>query len=350
MSGSLAAAVRRHAAAILIGAAGGWLFNFANLPLAWMLGAMCATTLAAIGGVRLEVGRPLRSLFICVLGVMVGSVFVPELLDQADKWLAGALVLALFLATGTALIYLFLNRIARLDSATAYFSSTPGGFSEMVLIGESLGADVRVISLVHATRVLIVVFAVPFWYRFTTGIDPAPSPTGMLTAFDGRDVAILVACAAIGWPLAGLVRLPAAALVGPIALSAAVHIFGLTASRPPTELVAAAQVVVGASVGGRFFGIQWARFARIALFGIASAAILLVWAVIFTGLFSGVAGVDPAALNLALAPGGLAEMSLIALALGVDTAFVSSMHLLRIGLIVLAAPLVFRLFGRRPSA
>ena len=65
---------------------------------------------------------------------------------MVDKWLAGALVLALFLATGTGLIYLFLNRIARLDTATAYFSSTPGGFSEMVQVGESLGADVRAVS------------------------------------------------------------------------------------------------------------------------------------------------------------------------------------------------------------
>ena len=93
MNGSIPAGFRRHATAILIGAAGGALFNLANLPLAWMLGAMCATTLAAIAGVRLELGRPLRSLFICVLGVMIGSAFAPELLGQADKWLAGALVL-----------------------------------------------------------------------------------------------------------------------------------------------------------------------------------------------------------------------------------------------------------------
>ena len=217
----------------------------------------------------------------------------------------------------------------------------------MVLVGEAFGGDVRVISLVHATRVLIVVFAVPFWYRFTTGIDPVSSPFGMVSAIGGGDAAVLIACAAIGWPLARLIRLPAAALVGPMLLSAAVHIGGLTASRPPIELVAAAQVVVGASVGARFYGIEWAKFARIPLFGIASAAILLVWAVIFTGVFSGLAAVDPIALNLALAPGGLAEMSLIALALGVDTAFVSSMHILRIGLIVLCAPLAFRLFGSR---
>ena len=340
---TVVAAIRVNGTAILIGAGGGAAFSLLNLPLAWMLGAMCATTAAAVAGIKLDVARPLRGLFICVLGVMVGSAFRPEMLEQLDKWLAGAAVLALFLAVSTALVFLFLNRVARLDPATAYFSSTPGGFSEMVLVGESLGADVRVISLVHATRVLIVVFVVPFWYRFASGTFPTTPPTGAILALGGPDALMLVACAVLGWPLAALARLPAAALVGPMVLSAAIHLGGLTASRPPSELVAVAQVVVGASVGARFIGIEWATIARIPLYGAASTAILLITALTFTGVFGGLAGVHPAALNLSLAPGGLAEMSLIALALGVDTAFVSSMHILRIGLIVLCAPLAFRL-------
>ena len=48
---------------------------------------------------------------------------------------------------------------------------------------------------------------------------------------------------------------------------------------------------------------------------------------------------------LALAPGGLAGMSLIALALGIETAFVATHHVARIAMIVIAAPLVFRKLG-----
>jgi uncharacterized membrane protein AbrB (regulator of aidB expression) len=45
---------------------------------------------------------------------------------------------------------------------------------------------------------------------------------------------------------------------------------------------------------------------------------------------------------LAFAPGGLAEMSLIAFALAIDAAFVAAHHVLRIAMIVVAAPLIFR--------
>ena len=52
------------------------------------------------------------------------------------------------------------------------------------------------------------------------------------------------------------------------------------------------------------------------------------------------------AVLLAFAPGGLAEMSLIALALGVDVAYVATHHVVRIFFIVALAPLVFRLLRR----
>ena len=47
-------------------------------------------------------------------------------------------------------------------------------------------------------------------------------------------------------------------------------------------------------------------------------------------------------------PGGLAETSLIALSLGIETAFVATHHVIRIGFIVVVAPLVFKRF-RQPG-
>jgi uncharacterized membrane protein AbrB (regulator of aidB expression) len=57
-------------------------------------------------------------------------------------------------------------------------------------------------------------------------------------------------------------------------------------------------------------------------------------------------GIPFAAALLAFSPGGLAEMSLIALSMNVDAAYVSSHHIVRIFMIVLAAPLLFRLLRR----
>jgi hypothetical protein len=57
-------------------------------------------------------------------------------------------------------------------------------------------------------------------------------------------------------------------------------------------------------------------------------------------------GLPVVALMLAFAPGGLAEMSLIAIAIGADAAFVATHHVVRIFLIVVLAPLAFRFVKR----
>ena len=50
---------------------------------------------------------------------------------------------------------------------------------------------------------------------------------------------------------------------------------------------------------------------------------------------------------LTFAPGGLPEMSLLALAMGADIAYVGTTHILRIILVIAAAPVMFRLLKSR---
>lgn len=66
---------------LAIGSAGGVVAHGLNLPLAWMIGAMVATTAAAVLGLPLAFSRRLRTGMITILGVMLGSAFVPALLD-----------------------------------------------------------------------------------------------------------------------------------------------------------------------------------------------------------------------------------------------------------------------------
>jgi uncharacterized membrane protein AbrB (regulator of aidB expression) len=47
-----------------------------------------------------------------------------------------------------------------------FFAAMPGGFGDMLLFGEEAGGDVRALSLIHATRVLIVVMVLPFVFAF----------------------------------------------------------------------------------------------------------------------------------------------------------------------------------------
>ncbi|WP_374383736.1 AbrB family transcriptional regulator [Dongia sp.] len=333
---------------MLLGSAGGGVFYLLHLPLPWMMGAMTFTTVAAVSGVRIAMMPRLRMVFVAILGIMLGSAFTPQIIDHLALWSISFLWLGLYVVAATFLVRLYYIRFAGYDSVTAYFAAAPGGLSEMILAGSAFGGDEARISLAHGARILVAVFVLSFGYRWLGGYTPSGTSLAATTqGVAAVDLLWLTGAGIIGFFGARLLRLPAYALVGPMIVSAILHVLGWTTSRPPAELVAIAQIVVGSMIGARFTGLPLRLVVRGILLAIGATAILLLLAAAFGLVVDATANQRFASALLAFAPGGLAEMSLIALALGVDAAYVSSHHVVRIFMIVVAAPLVFRLFRRQ---
>ena len=331
---------------LAIGAIGGETLSYLHVPLAWMIGALVTTTIAALLRAPLELPRTLRDTVITVLGVMLGSSFRPEMFDNLGSWAFSLIGLLFYLIVSTGVLFILLRRFAGYDPVTSYFAAAPGGLNEMVLVGSALGGDDRTLALTHAARVMLVVLTIPLWFSFSAGYRSGDAySTG--AAAGAVDLVILLACAVFGALMGRLLRLPAANLMGPMLLSAAVHLAGVTQSSPPFFLVALAQLIVGGSLGCRFVGVAPRVLARIVLISIPGTAVLLAITLAFGFGLHLLTGIPSTLLVLAYAPGGLAEMSLIAFYLGQDTAFVASHHLIRITLIILMAPLVFRLLTGR---
>lgn len=329
--------------ALAIGAAGGWVSAEMNMPLPWMIGAMCATTAAALAGAPLRIPAPLRSLMIAVLGTMLGSTFTPEVASGFARWWPSLVGLLLFTALVIAVVAPILLRAPGFNPAAAFFGAAPGGFSEMVFIGSQLGGDERRMSLIHSVRILITVLLIPLWFRLFQGYVPGPiQGLGVLADLGLRDGAILAACAVVGFVLGRKLRLPAAPLIGPMILSAAVHLAGITRASPPAEIVNVAQIVLGAGIGARFVGFDVRLVFGTMMLGAGVTAAMLALAVGAALALERLTGLPFTTLILAFAPGGLAEMTLISLALGIDTAFVSVHHFARMVFLVMLAPVAFR--------
>jgi membrane AbrB-like protein len=112
--------------------------------------------------------------------------------------------------------------------------------------------------------------------------------------------------------------------------------------------VIAAQVVLGAAIGTRFTGSSPAQIGRTIWMstGFVLAMLVLTAATAYGAHL--LTGIHPFAGVLAYAPGGLTEMSLVALGLGFNVGYVATLHFLRILLIALVAPVFFRLLGGGP--
>ncbi len=341
------ARVRHLTLALTIGAIGGAAFFLGGLPLPWMLGAMSLATIAALAGLPLAVPALLRSGMVSILGVLLGSQFTPALFENLSQWYVGIAGVVISTVLMTAVCVVYFRFVAGYDRATAYFSAMPGGLSEMMVLGESQGGDPRTISLSHGVRILLAVFLIAFYFRLFEGYSATQAPVGGIADMPAWEILALLACAFVGLALGKRLRLPAPQVVGPMILSAALHLTGALEHRPPAEIIALAQVVLGAAIGARFAGMPLRHVWRIML---AAAGATVIMVAIAVGVAFGLApfaGTTGAVLLLALAPGGLAEMSLIALSFGTVAAFVSTHHVVRIVIVVILAPLFFRLsYGR----
>jgi membrane AbrB-like protein len=193
-------------------------------------------------------------------------------------------------------------------------------------------------------RIILVIAAIAFWFRLILGYEV----NGMMPISDEpngpQDLLILGLCAVLGSALGLGLRLPAPTFIGPMALSAAAHMTGLTHGSPPLGLVIMAQVFLGVIVGCRFKGsapvdvFHALRLAIVSTVIMMTVAVLTAWGVHF------VTGHSTSQLLLAYAPGGLNEMSLVSLAIQADVAFVATHHLVRIIiLLVLAGTLLAKI-------
>jgi membrane AbrB-like protein len=333
--------------ALVIGTIGGFVFDYLRMPLAWMLGACVFSTVAAFSGLRIGMRVRLRQGMIIIMGVLLGAGFTPDLVQRLGQWAISLGVLTGMTMTGATLSYLWFRRFTSWDKPTCYFAAMPGGLNDMTILGGAMGGEERAIALAHALRILTVVLTIPVWYRLVNGAQ-----TSVLTMthgpsnYDWQDYAILTACGIAGALLGRLLRLPASFMMGPMILSAIVHLSGVTDSKPPGELVAAAQIVMGTGIGCRFVGAAIDRLHKEMAASIGAAVILIACAVVFAKITVAITGLNLDATVLSYAPGGFAEMSLIGLALGVEIAMVATHHLFRLFLIILTGPFVFR-FGLR---
>lgn len=325
---------------------GGALFLALHLPLPLLLGPMLACLIAALLGAPLMGASGFGTFMRTFLGVAVGAAITPEVLGQIPDIAASLAFVPLFILAIALVGYPLFRRGFGFDHATAWYAAMPGGLQDMLVFGEEAGGDVRALSLIHATRVLVIVTVAPLIMQLFWGVDLSQPPGTSIRATDPIEIAIMVAAGLIGWKGAERLGLFGASILGPMILTAALSLSGVIAHRPPAEIIQAAQFFIGVAVGVKYVGIT-ARELRIDVTaGLIYALFLALISLIFIELILHL-GLAPALdAFLAYLPGGQAEMVIIAIIAGADLAYVVSHHLLRMIIVITLAPLVSKLLER----
>lgn len=340
---------RQFSLAIGIGLVGALIFLYLNAPLPWMLGAMTSSTVAALMGARISAPPVVRTPMVLIVGVMVGATFSPEIIQRFPEWWETIILLLVLSVVLGAVCTAYLLAFSEFNFPTAYFSAMPGGLIEMITLAEERRGEIRTVALAHSVRILVIVFSVPIIVRL---IEHAEMGSGSPLRFSvvdmgPTDILWIFGTGTAGIIVGRLLRMPAAYLLGPLVASALVHAMGLSEFRIPVEFLSVAQLVIGTSVGCRFAGVASSTVFRIIRISFGMTVVLLTVTAMFAWIAAEFTGYGFVPLFLAYAPGGLPEMSLVAISLHIEVAFVAFHHIVRLFMVMGGAPLAFSLVGRR---
>ena len=175
--------VSRAAATVAIGLAGTAAFAALGLPLPFLFGPMLACLVAALAGVPLRGLGRVSVAARTILGVAVGAAITPELVSRMPQMMASVALVPIYIVL-IALVGVPYFRRMGFDRVTSYYAAMPGGLQDMVIFGTEAGGDPRALSLIHATRVAMIVTVAPI----------------LLSVVYGAPLTGAVGAPAAGWP------------------------------------------------------------------------------------------------------------------------------------------------------
>lgn len=337
----------RIALTIAIAAIGAGIFVAFGLPLPMLLGPMLACLIAALLGAPLKGAGNVGTFMRTFLGVAVGASITPQVLGELPDLAASLAFVPIFILVIALVGYPLFRRVFGFDHPTAWYAAMPGGLQDMLVFGEEAGGDVRALSLIHATRVLVIVTVAPLLMSIFWNVDLSQPPGASIRATDPVEIALMVASGLLGWKIAERLGLFGASILGPMILTAALSLSGIIQHRPPAEMIQLAQFFIGISVGVKYVGITGRELRLYVTAGIVYAVALAAISLAFIEVIMGL-GLAPALdAFLAYLPGGQAEMVIIAIIAGADLAYVVSHHLLRMIIVITLSPLASKLIDRR---
>lgn len=338
---------QRSALTLGLAMVGAVVFRLIGLPLPFLFGPMFACLLAALLGLPLrgtgQIGIGART----ILGIAVGATLTPALIATLPSMIGSILLIPLYIALIGLIGVPFFRKVCGYDAATAWYSAMPGGLQDMIIFGAEAGANPRTLSLIHATRVLIIVTLAPILITQVFGASmshPVGEPARDLPV---SEMLIMAAAGLIGWKGGEKIGLFGASILGPLIVTGALSLAGFIHHRPPAEAIYVAQFFIGSAIGVGYTGVTLREIKRDVAAGVGFVLILALLAAIMSEIVYTLGLAHSVEAFLAFAPGGQAEMTVLAIVAGADLGYVVVHHILRILLVITGAPIAARLMRIR---
>lgn len=324
-----------------IAALGAGVFQALHLPAAFLTGSATSVVIALLAGVPVRLPDRIRLVFFAILVTAMGAGITPEAVAQLLAAPIAMIGLVLVIAATTASSTLTLMWLGGWDRMTALCGSIPGNLPLVLSVAMESGARMDRVVVGQSIRLFIMLALIPLV------LSGGEETHLVMPPHTGFDVALTLVVAMVSMAVAKVIRLPSAAIVGPLIGGAAVSMSGAAQIAIPDWLAELSLMMVGISVALRLEGARRSGMLRMVLASVAAFVASVSSAIALAVLFSMLLAMPLGTVFIAFAPGGLDAMIALAFLLSYDVAFVAIMHTSRMILLSLTVPTFVAILGRR---
>lgn len=303
-----------------------------HIPIPFLLGGVLAAISVKTFAAHADISWPKawRDYALMAAGYGIGANFSAAAWDNMLRQLVGVVE-----ATGSILLVsmalAFISaKLAGEDLKSCVIGMLPGGMTmSMLLAEEDKKINPNVVIVMQVLRLFGVVVSVPFLVIYLLDAKIIGSSIAMPN-HGGYHWLIFIPLAVLGSFIAKKIHLPTPILLGSILVTAAYTVAFGRVQPVPGWLMAPAQVSIGLFMGMQLDAKRVMRAKNVIPCVIIGTIILIVVSVLMANVLSARYGFSLVTAFLAMAPGGIAEMSLAGMSMGEDVSIILTYQLVRV--------------------
>ena len=328
---------------ILISIPSAILAEFFNIPLAWMIGPMIATSLVALKGFQVLMPKLALSSILIILGLHIGNYIDQNLLTQMVNWIWTTVIMFFYIVISILIVSKYLQKFSGYKEKTSIFSAAPGALGPLMILAEYEKSDLSQVATAHLIRLIIIITVFPFII-----ISLSPTASLELENFDYMsqnhlDLILLIMASLVFIFFFDKAKVPAALLSGTLVASGLLQIFDIASYKLPDASINFCLLILGASVGCRFANKTFKEVANNSFHGLVATILLVLLGLVAACIATFFVDTNFLSLILSFCPGGIYEVAVIAIAFDLEPDFVAFHHIIRLLFILFIVPVILRL-------
>ncbi|MGH1439489.1 MAG: AbrB family transcriptional regulator [Cellvibrionaceae bacterium] len=335
-----------------IGIAGGSIAFYFSIPLPWLLGSLLTITLLKKCSFIKAPPKPFARWMRILLGVALGGA-VADRVSAFDITILISLISAIAFVSAVTIFGLYyfrrLPNFSRLDS---FMSALPGGLTFLVSMSGDLGERFPKIALIHTVRMVALILVFSTLAYFLDGSETIEQETfysafAFPIDFDLWEVLLLVI---VCWLFTERFKIAGGDIMFPMIVSALFYGVGWVSTPMPEIMTTLAMITFGIVLGCKIAKAEFSESLPQVKASLIFTAIAISLALVISIGLGETFNQSYLLFFLALAPGSIPEMCLIAMALGFDVGFVALVHTCRYLFIMLIGAFGFHILNAKENA